>query len=105
MADFFAEKPELTAQLESYTSAHYALVTTYSEHFGIPTEDAWKILEELDKKISESQYLQVGVPEPIRNLRPLARNELDMLRVMIDYFSENPKTILRAPPSPKEETC
>jgi glutamate dehydrogenase len=93
MADFFAEKPELTAQLESYTSAHYALVTTYSEHFGIPVEKAWKILEDLDKKINESQYLQVEAPEPIRKLQPLARNELDMLHVMIDYFSENPKMI------------
>ena len=49
MTDFFAEKPELTAKLESYTSAHYALVTTYSEHFGIPVENAWKILEDFTK--------------------------------------------------------
>jgi glutamate dehydrogenase/leucine dehydrogenase len=93
MADFFAEKPELTAQLESYTSAHYALVTTYSEHFGVPHEEAWKVLEDLNKKISESQYMQVEAPKPIQNLRPLARNELDLLRVMFDYFSENPKMI------------
>ncbi len=93
MADFFAEKAELTAQLESYTSAHYALVTTYSEHFAISVENAWKILDDLNKKISESQYLQVEAPEPIRKLRPLARNEIDLLRVMIDYFSENPKMI------------
>jgi glutamate dehydrogenase/leucine dehydrogenase len=93
MADFFAEKPELTAQLESYTSAHYALVTTYSEHFGIPIESSWKIFEDLAQKVSDSQYLQVEAPEPIRKLRPLARNEIDMLRVMIDFFSENPKMI------------
>ncbi len=93
MADFFAERPELTAQLESYTSAHYALVTTYSEHFGVPPEEAWKVLEDLDKKVNESQYMQVEAPKPIQNLRPLARNELNLLRVMFDYFSENPKMI------------
>ncbi len=93
MADFFAEKAELTAQLESYTSAHYALVTTYSEHFGISVENAWGILDDLNKKIGKSQYLQVEAPEPIRKLRPLARDEIDLLRVMIDYFSEKPKMI------------
>jgi len=55
MADFFAEKPELTAKIESYTTAHYALMTTYSENFGIPTEDAWKIFEELEKKVIEAE--------------------------------------------------
>ncbi|MFP3984550.1 MAG: Glu/Leu/Phe/Val family dehydrogenase [Candidatus Bathyarchaeia archaeon] len=93
MADFFAEKPELTAQLESYTTAHYALVTTYSENFGIPVENAWKIFERLINKIKESQYLQIEISKPIQKLQPLSRQELDMLRIMIDYFSENPKMI------------
>ncbi len=93
MADFLAEKPELTAQLESYTSTHYALTTAYSEHFGIPIENAWKILEDLAQKINESQYLQIEAPEPIRGLRPITKNEVDMLRVMIDFFSESPKMI------------
>ncbi|MGB9135082.1 MAG: Glu/Leu/Phe/Val dehydrogenase [Candidatus Bathyarchaeia archaeon] len=93
MADFFAEKPELTAQLESYTSSHYALVTTYSEHFGVPPEEAGKVLEGLNKKIKESRYVQVEAPKPIQKLRSLARNELDMLRVMFDYFAENPQMI------------
>lgn len=36
MVDFFADKPELTAKIESYTTAHYALSTTYSKtYFGI----------------------------------------------------------------------
>ena len=91
MADFFAEKPELTAKIESYTTAHYALATTYSENFGISTEDAWKIFEDLQKKINESEYLQVKAPAPLRALRPLPREELNMLRVLVDYFSENPK--------------
>jgi len=103
MVDFFAEKPELTAQLESYTSAHYALITTYSEHFGIPIENAWKVLESLNKKISESQYLQIETPEPIRKLQSLSRSEIYMLRVLIDYFSENPKMIPASSPFTERE--
>ncbi|MGF3535591.1 MAG: Glu/Leu/Phe/Val family dehydrogenase [Candidatus Bathyarchaeia archaeon] len=91
MADFFAEKPELTAKIESYTTAHYALVTTYSENFGIPSEDAWKVFEGLQKKINEAEYVHVKAPEPLKKLLPLSRDELNMLRVLIDYFSESPK--------------
>ncbi len=103
MADFFAEEPELTGQLERYTSAHYALVTTYSDHFGIPTQNAWKAFEELEQKVNSSQYIQIEAPEPIRKLRPLSRTELDMLRIMIDYFSENPKMIPGSPSLAKRE--
>ena len=91
MADFFAEKPELTAKIESYTTAHYALITTYSENFGIPQEDAWKVFEELEKKLNEAEYIFVEAPHPIRKLRSMSKEEFNMLRVMIDYFSENPK--------------
>ena len=56
MADFFAEKPELATRIESYTTAHYALMTTYSENFGVPVEDAWKVFEELERKIKEAEY-------------------------------------------------
>jgi glutamate dehydrogenase len=91
MADFFAENPELTAKIESYTTAHYALVTTYSENFGIPPEDAWKVLESMQKKIDEAEYVYVKAPEPLKKLLPLSRDELNMLRVLNDYFSENPK--------------
>lgn len=91
MADFFAENPELTAKIESYTTAHYALVTTYSENFGIPAEDAWKVFEDLQKKISETEYIYIKAPAPLRRLLPLSGEELNMMRVLIDYFSENPK--------------
>jgi len=91
MADFFADKPELTAKIESYTAAHYALVTTYSENFGIPAEDAIKVFEELQKKVNDSEYIYVKAPAPLRKLLQLPREELDMLRVLIDYFCENPK--------------
>jgi len=91
MADFFAEKPELTAKIESYTTAYYALVTTYSENFGIPTEEAWKVCEDLQKKINCAEYLQVNAPAPLNKALPLPREELCMLHVLIDYFSENPK--------------
>jgi glutamate dehydrogenase/leucine dehydrogenase len=91
MADFFAEKPELTAKIESYTTAHYALVTTYSENFGIPPQEAWKVLEDLQKKLNEAEYVQVNAPAPLRKMLPLQREELNMLHVLIDYFSETPK--------------
>jgi glutamate dehydrogenase/leucine dehydrogenase len=91
MVDFFAEKPELTAKIESYTTAHYALLTTYSENFGIPIEDSLKVFEELRKKIMEAEYVHVKAPEPIRKLLPLTTEELNMLRIIVDYFSESPK--------------
>jgi glutamate dehydrogenase len=93
MSDFFAEKPVITAHLGSYTSTHYALVSTYSVHFGMSEEKARKFLEELYKKINASQYLQIEAPDPIRKMQPLSENELNMLRVMIDYFLENPKIV------------
>jgi len=93
MADFFAEKPKITAPPESYTSAHYALVSTYSEHFSIPEEKTRNFLEELNKKISASQYLQIEIPDPIRKLRPLSEDEFNMFRIIIDYFSEKPKIL------------
>jgi len=91
MADFFAENPELTAKIESYTTAHYALATTYSENFGISQEDAWKIFENLEKKVNDASYVLVKAPAPLRNMLPLTTEEVNMLRVLIDYFSENPK--------------
>jgi glutamate dehydrogenase/leucine dehydrogenase len=91
MADFFAENPELTAKIESYTTAHYALTTTYSENFGIPTEDAMKIYEELQKKLNEATYIQVKAPAPLRKLLHLSEEEMNMLQVLCDHFCECPK--------------
>jgi len=91
ITDFFAEKPELTAKIESYTTAHYALTTTYSENFGIPEADASKVFEELERKINEAEYIQVEAPQPLKKWRPLSKDEINMLRVIIDYFSDSPK--------------
>jgi glutamate dehydrogenase len=91
MTDFFAEKPELTAKIESYTTAHYALTTTYGENFGIPEADASKIFEELQKKVNDAEYIHVEAPYPLKKLRPLTKDEINMLRVLVDYFSEGPK--------------
>lgn len=91
MADFFAEKPELTAKIESYTTAYYALMTTYSENFGIPTEEGWKVFEDLQKKTNEAEYVQISAPAPLKKTLPLPREELNMLCVLVDYFSETPK--------------
>jgi glutamate dehydrogenase/leucine dehydrogenase len=91
MADFFVEKPELTAKIESYTTAYYALVTTYSESFGIPKEDAWKTFEELEKKVHEAEDIYVEAPSPLKKWYSLSKEEMNMIGVLIDYFSENPK--------------
>jgi glutamate dehydrogenase/leucine dehydrogenase len=91
MTDFFAEKPELTAKIESYTTAHYALMTTYAENFGIPEADAWKIFDGIERKINEAEYIRVEAPRPLNKWLLLAKDEINMLRVIIDYFSENPK--------------
>jgi len=91
MTDFFAEKPELTAKIESYTTAHYALTTTYSENFGIPEADAWKIFEEIERKVNEAEYIRVEAPRPLNKWLLLSKDEINMLRVIIDYFAENPK--------------
>jgi glutamate dehydrogenase/leucine dehydrogenase len=91
MADFFVEKPELTAKIESYTSAHYALLSTYSENFGIPIEGAGKTFEELEKKSNEAKYVHVEAPYPLQRWYSLSDEEVNMLHVLIDYFAENPK--------------
>jgi glutamate dehydrogenase len=91
MADFFAEKPELATKIESYTTAHYALVTTYSENFGVPVEDAWKVFEEVEKKVNQTEYIQVEAPQPLKKWYALSKEEINMLRVLADYFSANPK--------------
>ena len=91
MADFFAEKPELVAKIESYTTAHYALTIAYSENFGIPEADAWKMFEELERKINEAEYIHVEAPHPLKKSYAMSPEEINMLRVLVDYFSPNPK--------------
>ena len=91
IADFFAEKPELVAKIESYTTAHYALIVAYSENFSIPEADAWKAFEELERKINEAEYIQVEAPYPLKKSYAMSPEENNMLRVLVDYFSPNPK--------------
>lgn len=91
MVDFFAEKPEVAGKIESYTTAHYAVVSTYSENFDVSAEEAWKIFEDLQKKINEAEYIHVKVPALSGRLFALSREEVNMIRVLVDYFSENPK--------------
>jgi glutamate dehydrogenase len=91
MADFLAEKPELTAKIESYTTAHYALISACSEKLDIPEADAWKTFEELERKINEADYVHVEAPYPLKKWYAVSPQEINMLRVLIDYFSPNPK--------------
>jgi glutamate dehydrogenase/leucine dehydrogenase len=91
MVNFLAETPELSAKLESYTIPHYALTKTYSENFNIPEADAWKMFEELERKIKEAEYIYVEAPEPSKKWFMGSPEEINMLRVLTDYFSPNPK--------------
>jgi glutamate dehydrogenase len=91
MASFLAEKTELSTKIESYVTPHYALTITCSENFGITEADAWKIFEELEKKINEAEYIHVKAPHPLKKWYSMSPEEINMLRVLIDYFSPNPK--------------
>ncbi len=91
MADFFADKPELTAKIEDFTSANYALAITFSENFGVPVEDAIKIIETLESKINEAEYIKIETLSIAGKAKALSKTEMNMLEVLIDYFSESPK--------------
>ena len=91
MADFFTDEPELTAKIESFTSARYALATAFSENFGVPVKDSIKVIESLENKINDADYVQIETVGADKKFRSLLRTELDMLRVFVDYFAESPK--------------
>jgi len=91
MADFLAEKPELCGKLESCSTPHYALAKTYSENFDLQEANAWKIFEELEKKIREAEYVSLEAPKPIRKWFQVSSEEVNMLRVIADYFSPQPE--------------
>ena len=91
MVDFLAEKPELCSIIECCTTPYYALTKTFSEYFDLPEADAWKIFEELEKKIQEAQYVHVKGPDPIKKWLPISAEEINMFRVVTDYFAPQPK--------------
>ncbi len=91
MADFFADKPELTGKTESFTSANYVLAIAFSENFGVPVENAIKIIENLESKINEAEYVQMETLDATRKVQSLSKSEMNMLKVLIDHFSESPK--------------
>jgi len=49
------------------------------------------VFEELEKKVSESEYIDVEAPQPLNKWYSLSKCEMNMLRVLVDYFSPNPK--------------
>jgi glutamate dehydrogenase len=92
IADFFVDKPELTAKIESYTSARYALAVAFSDSFGVPVEDAIKVIECLEIKINDAEYTYARCTHvDVNESGHLPRRELDMLKVLIDYFAESPE--------------
>ncbi len=91
MIDFIAEKPELCAKIECYATPHLALTKTFSENSNMQEADAWKIFEEIEKKIHEAEYIHVEAPSPIKQWFQISTEEINMLRVLTDYFSPQPK--------------
>ena len=91
MVDFLAEEPELCGKLDSCTTPHYALAQTYSNNFGIEEADAWKVFEEIERKIKEAEYIHIEAPRPIRKWFLLTPEEISMLRVITDYFAPQPR--------------
>ncbi len=88
MVDFFVDKPQYTAGLEQFTSAHYALMTALSQNFKIPMEDTTQVFDSLATKIRSAEYMKVECPDTSRRNSCLSRKELDMLNIMIEYFGE-----------------
>ena len=91
MADFFADKPELTAKIEDFTSANYALAMAFSENFGVPVEKAIEVIESLESKTSEAEYVQMETLDITGKPGSISNTEMNILKVLIDYFSNSPK--------------
>jgi glutamate dehydrogenase len=97
MADFFGEQPDSLAATTSFTSARYALAAIFSENQGISVEDATKTLETLESKVRDAEYLMAEGRSVGKGNGTLTRKELGMLRVLVDYFSEEPSIGEKSP--------
>jgi len=91
IGDFFTKNPETCARIECYSSPHYALTKTFAENFNIQEADSWKVFEELQKKIDEAEYVQVETANSTNKSYPVSPEEVNMLRVLTDYFAPQPK--------------
>ena len=91
MGEFLTQKPGTCAQIECYVSPHYALTKTFSENLNMQEADAWKVFEELQKKINEAEYIHMEACEPTKSCFLARPEDVNMLRVLTDYFSPQPK--------------
>ncbi len=88
MVDFFADSPKDTAGLEHFSSAHYALMTVFSQNYKIALEDTSKMFDMLSSKIRNAEYVKVECPGEIPGNGCLSKKEIEMLATMFEYFSE-----------------
>ena len=88
MVDFFADSPKDTAGLEHFSSAHYALMTVFSQNYKIALEDTSKVFDALSSKIRNAEYVKVECPGEIPGNGCLSKKEIEMLATMFEYFSE-----------------
>ncbi|MFX1475337.1 MAG: Glu/Leu/Phe/Val dehydrogenase [Promethearchaeota archaeon] len=89
MVDFFVDKPQFIGKIDDYTSARYALEATYSENFGIPIEESGAVVEALEEKIRDAEISKIKTSNPPHKIL-LSPEQLDLLRVLLDYFAERP---------------
>ena len=97
MTGLLAMDPELAFRIDYYTTAHFSLLTAYSEKFHNTIEDAWKFFEKLHNEINQTASIQVKAPSPLKQWLSLSCEEIKMLRVLFDYFSEDPKMSSASP--------
>lgn len=90
MVDFFADSPQDTAGLEHFSSAHYALMTAFSQNYKIALEDTSKVFDTLSTKIRSAEYVKVECPGETPGNGCLSKKEIEMLTTMFEYFSEEP---------------
>jgi glutamate dehydrogenase len=88
MVDFFTDSPKDTAGLEHFSSAHYALMTAFSQNYKIAFEDTSKVFDMLAAKIRSAEYIKVECLGDTPRNDCLSKKELKILTTMFEYFSE-----------------
>ena len=89
MVDFFVDKPKFITRIDDFTSARYALETTFSENFGIPIADSGKLVESIEEQLKDAEISKIVFTSSSQRI-VLSPHELDLLRVILDYFAEKP---------------
>ncbi len=91
MVNFLAEQPELCGKIDCFSTPHYALTKTFAENFNVEEADAWKIFEELERKLKEAEYVNIEAPNKSNKWSIISPQEVNIFRIFTDYFAPQPK--------------